>query len=643
MTMLRPSLSLRRMVILKSGRVLYDQSFNSGLNIIRGENSSGKSTVANLIFYSLGGDVSDWTPEAGAADSVHSEVAINGVAYTLSRDVERKSRCPLYIFQGTFDDAMNSRESWLRYPYMRTGNTESFSQVLFNLLGFPEQKTETHQNITMHQLLRLLYVDQITPVDEVLRREQRFDKRDTRTAVGELLLGIDDLEMHDLRLRLREAERHFSEVAGELRSMFRVFGQTDHATITVINYEEQIADAELEQAQIRKKMKELAVLRDKEAAADADKKITLMYETLRQVKTKMDERRRQEQATVFDLEDSTRFISTLNERLKAIVASEHMVSILGNVQFNTCPACFQITTPTNDDSVCHLCKAPISRIEPWVGHLKMREELTFQIRESERLIEQRDVELTKLRTELANLIKDKRTLEEQLSTYGRSVHVVDAEIEVHMHRIGYLDRLIEDLNERATLATLIQQRIDQRNRLNLEISSLKDDLNAAQASRERRIKEVKARISILCVDALRNDLPLEESFQSAESVEFDFGLNKIWADDRTHFSASSMTLLKNALITAMFRLSLEDEQVRWPRFLLLDNIEDKGMQPERSANFQEFLADRLVAIDSQKQVIMTTSMISPKLNDTLYCVGPYYTHEKKTLNYKSRESSVQLD
>ena len=283
MTMRKPSLLLQRLVVLKSSAILYDQSFHRGLNIIRGDNSSGKSTIADFIFFALGGDLHTWTPEASAADSAHAEVAINGTAYTLSREVEPGTHPPLYIYEGMLEDAMGSREAWLRYPYSRSSNTQSFSQILFGLLGLPELRTEALQNITMHQLLRLVYVDQITAVDEIFRHE-RFDSRDTRIAVGELLLGIDDLEMHDVRLRLRDAEKSFSQVAGELRSMFRILGKTDYSNTTIINYQEQIAETQTEQEEIRRTVEQLAYRRDDEASSKADVHVREMAKELRNIK-----------------------------------------------------------------------------------------------------------------------------------------------------------------------------------------------------------------------------------------------------------------------------------------------------------------------------------------------------------------------
>lgn len=52
----KPSLILERLVVVKSGCRVYDQRFHTGVNIIRGKNSPGKSTIISFIFYGLGGE-----------------------------------------------------------------------------------------------------------------------------------------------------------------------------------------------------------------------------------------------------------------------------------------------------------------------------------------------------------------------------------------------------------------------------------------------------------------------------------------------------------------------------------------------------------------------------------------------------------
>jgi predicted ATPase len=51
--MTRSFLALKRVRVTAGASVEYDQEFHHGVNVIRGENSSGKSTIADFIFFGL--------------------------------------------------------------------------------------------------------------------------------------------------------------------------------------------------------------------------------------------------------------------------------------------------------------------------------------------------------------------------------------------------------------------------------------------------------------------------------------------------------------------------------------------------------------------------------------------------------------
>ena len=69
------NLFLNRLIIYtKENKVAYDEKFHKGVNIIRGDNSSGKSTISHFIFYVLGGAFNDWVKEARECSKVYAEV-----------------------------------------------------------------------------------------------------------------------------------------------------------------------------------------------------------------------------------------------------------------------------------------------------------------------------------------------------------------------------------------------------------------------------------------------------------------------------------------------------------------------------------------------------------------------------------------
>lgn len=140
-----------------------------------------------------------------------------------------------------------------------------------------------------------------------------------------------------------------------------------------------------------------------------------------------------------------------------------------------------------------------------------------------------------------------------------------------------------------------------------------------------------AHISDNAVRFLRADLPSEEHFEVAQKVTVDVGVNSFAVDGRNQFSASSVTFLKNAVHFAFLFSSLELDFFRYPRLIICDNIEDKGMVAARSQNLQRLIVKRSSQFDVEHQIIFTTSMIAPDLNNATYCVGDEYTHENKSL------------
>ena len=78
---------INRLIITTKGQIAYDEFFHDGVNIVRGENGSGKSTIANALFYSIGGEFTDWLPEALQCDFTIVEVEINESILTLKREI----------------------------------------------------------------------------------------------------------------------------------------------------------------------------------------------------------------------------------------------------------------------------------------------------------------------------------------------------------------------------------------------------------------------------------------------------------------------------------------------------------------------------------------------------------------------------
>ncbi|OHV58896.1 hypothetical protein BB987_04340 [Photorhabdus temperata] len=72
--------------------------------------------------------------------------------------------------------------------------------------------------------------------------------------------------------------------------------------------------------------------------------------------------------------------------------------------------------------------------------------------------------------------------------------------------------------------------------------------------------------------------------------------------------------------------------MRMPRFLMLDGIDDGGMEKERSHNLQKIIIEEAENYTHDFQLIYATSEINPEYDNTNLIVGRYFNPEDRSLN-----------
>ena len=127
-------LRLNRLRVLQHGYVAYDQAFHEGVNIIRGQNGSGKSTIADFIFFILGGEFDDWKAAASQCDEAQAEIETPRGKLTLKRQMTTSQEPTLVYFGSMLVASESPLEAWERFPIRRHGGRESFSQVMLRVL-----------------------------------------------------------------------------------------------------------------------------------------------------------------------------------------------------------------------------------------------------------------------------------------------------------------------------------------------------------------------------------------------------------------------------------------------------------------------------------------------------------------------------
>ncbi|THJ33513.1 hypothetical protein E8K88_09550 [Lampropedia aestuarii] len=628
---------VNRFVIVKGNKAVYDQVFHKGVNIIRGANSVGKSTIMDFLFSCLGGDIAEdrWNEEAQTCNSVFAEIELNGHVLTIHRPVEPGKKPPMSFFDGSYEElrAKKSAAVWQSYGINRTENKLSFSQQIFELLDWPHSQTDDFSNLTIHQILRLIYVDQGTAVNKILRAEHStFDKPSMRQAIGDFLLGLDDLGIYALKQQLSKAESEFAKIDGQLESIYRYVtpseGELREATLTSSI---ESAGKELERLLAQRDL--LLSLPDesitdaalKEKAEKASERIATLTKDIDIQTSKQAER-------VNEIVESELFIKAIDSRIKALKESRTAYDFFGEVRFKFCPSCLSTITESQKEQ-CHLCKADLDKNSREASYLAALNELIFQKKESTMIV-------TELRTRLSEHAQYINAQLRELQTV-KSEHVASLRMssdrvlklnELSVN-IGTIEERIKNYETKSKLVAAVEGLIDDKQKLNTSMLDLEEKIKVGKSLTASRRESIENNLSDKTVELLKKDGGFEPAFNEAQTVMFDFAKDFMLVDGRSKFSASSETILKNSFHLAILLESLEDDKMRYPRLLLLDNTEDKGMGPDRSQNFQRVLVEALDEHDDKPyQVIMTTSMIDPALDKSDLCVGPHYAKGMHTLD-----------
>ncbi len=635
--MMQNNLFLNRLIIVTDeGKIAYDEKFHRGVNIIHGQNSSGKSTIVRFIFFALGGSYGDFVPEALRCQYVTAEVEINGKVYTLKRYLEKtdngggvKKNAPIYIYFGSMEECEEDKrpEKWKCYGYNMSANKRSFSNVLFELMDLPEMKAES--NITMHQILRLIYLDQESPLSSLFFFEQ-FDQTFTRETVAELLMGLYDEKLSDDKLDKIKLEDKIAELKQSIKitrqflddpvkqSPGFLLAQIDQLKKEMDDISEEVR--KLREGETQREVKKLEYERMQGQVAELREQYQQVNDDIERLKA--------------DIRDSNYFIHALQKKIEAVDRSIATREYFDKLHLEYCPECLTKIEDNVEEGRCRLCKSPIDNSKGKSQAMRIKLELQFQIRESQKLLECDNEQLKERTTQSATLSRDLKAAQEKYDYAVRNVRSSqDERIDELIQTKGYKEGEIAQFNTLLESAEKYERLVNDLNKAEAEHERLSREIAAKESRIRKQRMIIEQAITSNGVYLLQHDQDRQAEFRFATDFKMDFGQNIVYLSDRhIKLSASSSFYLKMAARFALFLSSVQESSMMYPRLIFSDNMEDKGMEEDRSRNFQRILVNRLTELGNPDyQVIFATSNIAQELNTTDYTVGEYYTRENKSL------------
>jgi len=621
---------LQRFVVIAKGNYAYNERFHNGLNIIRGQNGSGKSTIIELIYYALGADHIDWKEEALKCDYVLAEFNIAGQIFTVKRDISKEGKQPLSIFWGKLDDITAS--SWEIYSMKRSIERDSFSQVIMRLLNIPDSNETV--NLTMHQLLRIIYIDQLSPTNTLMRQEE-FDTIIIREAIAKTLMGAYDINLLHNEMKLRDKRKEMENYKIEIDKLQYILIENG-SNMTVEELRKKIDDNYKQIKRIDVSLSDQNINLIKKIANSTNNHNDI-FNSMNKAKNDLYELNQNINAINYDILDSEDFIHDLKQRDIDIANSIKMREYLPTLTFNYCPLCLNNIDSEKNEDICPLCKQKISDNDLVTEALRLRNELAFQIKESEILLTKKKKDIEELRHKLIILNEQINSYQVQIDSFKISVETTEQkERDELQFKKGNLSKEIEYLKKELLFQEKIKEDRRILNKLIEEISEFEKRIAIERMRLQKNYSNAIIEIKKIAVEFIKNDLKrdLPSDDYSLSRLNIDFEKHNTFSiDEKNNFAASSMVYLKNSILFSFFFASLNLPAMNYPRFIICDDIEDKGMEEDRSHRFQINLYNKSQQYKNiDHQMIITTSMIEPSLDIPEICIGNYYTNESKSLN-----------
>lgn len=630
MTQYKPFIFINRLIITKGKHTVYDEFFHKGVNIIRGTNSSGKSTIVEFLFYGLGGSILEkqWKTIALSCDNTYIEVDINNQVFVLRRQVSTNSKEHMNILEGTYEESIKSPpQNWLSFPYASTANKESFHDNLLKLLNIPITKSQDSSYINFNQILRLIYTDQLSGISRIFREED-FDSSFKRETIGDLMLGVNSKYITQKKLEIIQLNKDVTKLISDIRAFTTMYGEVESES----SINEKITKNKEAIETLTSSLYSIDTIESESIDEVTKELISSKREQLNTALQAKESFLRDINTLNFEIIDSENFVANLKKRLINIQESDNTLSILSDIAFTFCPSCFnKIANDLTEVGTCNLCHS--SNNDDYESPtFRVRKDIEFQISETEGLIPKFKENLESS-TDSYVLVKEEiSNLKSEILILEKPITGISTEKTGTLISIGELKQKGLELAEKSRVLNNLYEKQADRNSLQSRLSSLENEVESKESSVINRRNNRKTQISAIALKLLLKDLDREDDFKNPKEVSFDFTNDRIKVDGISNFSASSTSILKTILKLSILIASCEDPGFLYPRLAIIDNVEDKGMEEARSQNLQKIIIEESNKLEVEHQIIFTTSMINESLDDSEYCIGEFYNPDNRTLD-----------
>lgn len=621
--------------VIYSGTKYYFESqiFDKNIILIEGDNGTGKSTLCNLIYFGLGGRVNEFKLDS---DTKHKEVTSdtdNYVELYISIDNEffllRRflSENDITITPFTEEITLNGNLKEVQFNsqdmiaetkvyaiYRREEEPYIFSDWILEKLGITV--VELYQGystfkINFTDLMRLIYHDQQPDPEFIYKKldtKSNFisDSETLRKAIFELLVGKSFSEFYKSIVEVKKADKN--------KSLAKSLVDEYTALADAIRGNEEFMNKSFLQEEIKKKEEQLTKLKSARNAFKNNRNTNISHDPdIQEIKNKLLEI----ELTLSDIQEN--LVNLYDERYKLIAIKKDTVREVGQIQkvihthdqlnlfsSDTCPYC--LTEVERKKGHC-VCGASIEE-EQYERFFYTSQEYNEILKAKTKSLSTITLAIKGCNEEIDEIIQTRHSLNERSRDLKDKLrnHLDKLDQTINIETINDIDDKILDVREnigRLTQTVEIEIKLE-----NLQKDYDKKRLTANECELERKELEIKAQKDIATkikkFSEIYNQFMIETlpDCRSARIKHEDYMPS---INDGEYREASARVSIRLMYYLSLMKLSLIEEDVTFPKFLLVDTPETAGIEMlnliKCLSKFQE-----LDLLQKDYQVILATGL-----------------------------------
>lgn len=560
-----PSLVITEIrVSRKNGRLaLAATGFGKGLNVIRGENSTGRTTLLKLFEFGLGANLNirDFIPEIQQCEKLVLEIEINDIPYTIDRKFYGSQE--LVIYPGRIDDIFRPATTLLR---------REMSDFLLQRLGIPLvsviDESGREKSITFGNVYNSLHIDQAKGFSKI---QANLPKKD-RIPIFKLLSGISMPDSYELLVKEDELKNRQKEGEKEIEYLDRFLGEVEIRQ--PVEIASRLRQVDEEYSQIEGQVDNIR----QNIQAQSNYANPLREEILL-LENNVSDKRQELYFTTQTLQAYYELENQLAEDLDKATRVRASVNQMSSFEFEQCPRCLQVLTDEMKmrevEAICSVCGRPLAEHEDDLGQLNLYEEQ----------IEEQLDELTELQDRYETNIKqihDTLTqLEHELSQKRLTLDDMIAElVSPAIENIVFLNRTLTRLDSE-------KNQLQMQLRWRSQIQTMQDALRITQQA----LTSIRIRKEEIAEQERQAEFKLHSFKQFFQEFYAQFFpetetmiLNGTYLPtiDGYDYKAKSATEKNIAILGyfyALLRFSLESSSYI-PRFMVIDTLLQDNLAKE---------------------------------------------------------------